>query len=637
MCVLGIMTLLSPACFAIGDKSDTIPVMSDTKTNYRQSNTETSNNSASKTDEKSLENSPIKTIQFEGNKLIKDSSIMANMKMQTGEVYSRELIQQNLKSIYKMGYFSEKMKAIPLKNPDGSVTLKIYVEENKPVTDFTVEGNTVLNSGEILNVLMDLIGMPQNVDLINESIAKIEDLYASQGYILSRVISVDDDPDGVVNFIISEGKIKSINFEGNQKTKNFIIKRNILSQADTIYNENQIKSDLMRLYATQAFKDVTRTITQDIDDPEYYNVTIVLEEQRTGTITLGGGADTATGFFATLGYSENNLFGNGQRLSGNLMAGTGVIMSDRSVLNRGNMQAEISFFEPRLRGTDNSLLVKTFFRDFSSYQIPLAIEQRYGGEITVSRAFKSAKNLSGSFGIGGENIHMKEGDYSQIRSLYAQHGIPISERAKQLSGGVFMSLSPSLVYDTRNSMTFAREGTLATLRFDEMIGVTDLNNSHGKLTASIKKFFPVAKKSSLILSARAGGKLWGDMPEVTAYRLGGPYTVRGFNISGVGTGQGFMMASAEVQTPLLFLDRIKKAPFLENVKLGFFADAGQVYNPALTDKIYDRPEKAISIGTGLRVFIPGVGPLSIDYGYPITNVGKGNSRGLFTFGVGEFF
>ena len=124
------------------------------------------------------------------------------------------------------------------------------------------------------------------------------------------------------------------------------------------------------------------------------------------------------------------------------------------------------------------------------------------------------------------------------------------------------------------------------------------------------------------------------MPEAYAFRLGGPYTVRGFNISGVGTGDAYMMASGELQTPLFFLDRIKSAPFLNNVKAAFFVDAGRVFKESITDKIYDRPISAITMGIGLRVFIPGVGPLSMDYGIPITNPGD-NSRGYFTFGIGD--
>ena len=62
-----------------------------------------------------------------------------------------------------------------------------------------------------------------------------------------------------------------------------------------------------------------------------------------------------------------------------------------------------------------------------------------------------------------------------------------------------------------------------------------------------------------------------------------------------------------------------------------------MFNHTISDKLYNRPGKAVTLGVGLRVFVPGVGPLSVDWGYPLTNVGAGNRRGAFTFGVGEFY
>ena len=576
----------------------------------------------------------IQKIEFSGNKLIQDSDISKVMKMQAGDIYSREMVQQNLKTIYNMGYFSNKMKAIPMKVDEKNVVLKIVLEENVPITGFTVEGNSVIPTGEILEILSKLEGQPQNINTINAAINEIETLYAENGYILARVMDIYDDPDGVVNVEIAEGHIKSIDFVGNKKTKDFVIKRNILSEPGTVYNENMIKADLMRLYATQAFKDVNRTIVKDESTRDSYDVTIQLEEQRTGQITLGGGVDTATGFFLNAGFSENNFLGNGQRLSASALAGTGMMMADSSVINRANIQAEISFFEPRLAGTDISMLSKVFYRDFASYQIPLAIERRFGGELVFSKQFENYKYLTGSIGIGLENVSVKEGDAFKTDLTFLANGIPIEERAKQLRGGLFATISPSLIYDSRDSALFARKGTYANVRFDQAVGLTRLGNSFGKLSGTIKQYVPVAKKSTIIFAAKAGGKVWGDMPEVYAFRLGGPYTIRGFNISGVGTGNAYMMASAELQTPLFFLDRIKSAKFLNNVKAAFFVDAGKVFGESITDKIYDRPLSAITAGAGLRVFIPGVGPLSIDYGYPLTNT-KGSRRGLVTFGVGD--
>ncbi len=580
----------------------------------------------------------IKNIEITGNRLIDTDAVYRQMELKPGDAFSAEVVQQNLKSIYNMGYFSEKIKAVPVKLDDNNIKLKIIVEENLPVTDFMIEGNESISTGEILKILEPMLEKPQNIHELNDAIEQIQDLYASHGYILARVTNVTDDPDGTVNLTIDEGTINSIIIQGNKKTKEFVVRRNVLTQPGTVYNENLIKMDLMRLYGTQAFKDVKRTIERSEENPERYDVTIHLEEQRTGTISIGGGLDTATGLFGSAGFTENNFRGMGQRISLNVLAGTGVIMADSSTLNRANLQAEISWFEPKLKGSDNSLMVKAFGRDFASYQIPLAIEQRYGIEATISHPFKEYKNLSGSFGIGLENVDVKEGDYNQILGLYNAHRIPISERAKQLQGGVFLTLSPSLIYDTRDNQTNPRKGVFATARFDEAIALDGFENTYGKLTGSIKRYYPVGKKSTVSLAFRAGGKVHGDsMPEVMAYRLGGPYTVRGFRMSGIGTGTGFMMGSAEFLTPIPFIDRFTEAKFLENIRLAAFVDAGQIYGSTVTNEIYNRPLHAITAGIGVRVFVPGVGPLAIDWGYPLTGVPEGTSKGAFTFGVGEFY
>jgi outer membrane protein insertion porin family len=583
------------------------------------------------------ESSKITKIEFEGNHLVKPEDILNAMNLKVGDVYNKDQVQQSLKDIYNTGYFSEKMKAIPIPTDEDSVTLRIYLEENIPITDFAVSGNTVVSSGEIINILSTLEGQPQNLKTLSDAVANVENLYAEKGYVLARVSDVQDDPDGCVNIQITEGTINSIAFEGNKKTKDFVIERNILSTPGSVYNENTLKADLMRLYSTQAFKDVNRKIEPNDENPDTYDITIVLEEQRTGTISLGGGLDTATGLFGQAGFVENNFLGNGQRVGINFMAGTGVIMSDSSTLDHANLQAEVSFFEPRLRGSDTSLLVKAFGRDFGSYQVPLAIERRLGGDVVFSRPIKSYKNLAASLRLGVEYIDVKEGRRSKIESLYKEHDIPIKKRAEQLQGGTYFTLGPSLIYDTRDNTLNPRSGVLATLRFNENVNVTDFKYTHGTLSAGLKKYFPVMKKSSFALTARAAGKIHGDMPEVMAYSLGGPYTVRGYRMSSIGTGEGYMLGSAELTTPFFFLDRIQKAQFLDNIKFTMFVDAGHLYRGTITNKLYNRPEYGIAGGIGVKLFIPGVGPLSIDYGIPFTNVGHGNKRGAFSFGVGDIF
>lgn len=577
----------------------------------------------------------IKDIEISGTNVIKPEYILNKLQLQRGDEYSREFIQHDLKNIYQMGFFTERMKAIPIENADGSVTLRIVLEENTPITDFTVDGNTVVSTDEILALLTPMKGEPQNIADINAAITKIQDYYNSKGYILARVDSLYDDPDGTINIHISEGEINKILISGNEKTKDYIVARNILTEAGMVYNENLIREDLVRLYATQAFKDVKRDIEPCENDPNKYDVTIQVEEQRTASVSIGGGLDSATGIFGSVGIADNNFRGLNQRVGLNVLAGSGVVLNDSSIVNHMNLQAELSFFEPHFLTADNSLMSKLFFRDFGSYQIPLAIERRIGGEATVAHKIKSNKNLTSTFSLGLENVGVREGDENAIANLYAQHHIPISERARQLQGGTFLSLSPGLIYDTRDSAINPRHGLIANARFDEALAVDGFEKSYGKLTGSVKKYVPVGKKSSLSFMGRAGGKINGDMPEVMAYRLGGPYSIRGFKMSGVGTGDSFVMGSVELATPIPFMDRLK-VQFMDNVRMTFFVDAGKIFNPTITDTIYDRPMQAITAGMGLKVYVPGLGPLSVDYGIPIIDPGASGSRnGYFTFGVGD--
>lgn len=578
----------------------------------------------------------IKDIEILGTNVIKPAAVTSKMLIKKGDPFDADMVQRDLKNIYQMGFFTEKMKAIPIENKDGSITLKILLEENIPVKDVTIDGNTVISTEELMPLVTPLIGKPQNIDAVNQAIEKINECYASKGYILARVDSIYDDPDGTINIGLKEGTINKILISGNQKTKEYVITRNILTEPGMVYNENQIKQDLVRLYSTQAFKDVNRSIDACPDDPDKYDVTIIITEQRTASISLGGGLDSSTGVFGSLGISDNNFRGLNQRVSLSGLVGSGVIMSDTTVKNHMNFQAELSFFQPYFLNADTSLMSKIFFRSFGSYNVPLAVENRIGFETTLSHQMKTNPHLVSTLSLGIENIHVKEGDKDRIVSMFRGKQVPISERAKQLEGGLFLTISPGLRYDTRDSSLNPRNGVLATVRLDQAFCLDEFKRTNAKLTGMIKRFFPVASKSSLSLTAKVGGKLYGDnMPEVMAYRLGGPYTIRGYKINGVGTGDAFAMGSIELATPVLFLDRLK-VNFFQNLRMTFFVDAGKVFNGYLSDYVYDRPMQAITAGVGLKLYIPGVGPLSVDYGIPLTRSGSyGSKHGYFTFGVGD--
>ncbi len=576
----------------------------------------------------------IKDIEVYGNNLIETSFIKSQLSSKEGYPFNRKNVANDLNKLYKSGYFTQNIRALPIKLDSGNVKLRIIVEENPPIEGFFITGNESLSTYEIMEILKDLEGKPQNILAINAAIESIQELYAGKGYILAKVTNIQDDPDNIITIKINEGVIGDIKVEGNNKTKDFIVKRNILQAPGEVYNENLMRADIMRLMGTQAFKDVQREIKLD-EETGLYDIIVQLDEQRTGRISLGVGIDSSSGFFGSVGFGENNFRGLGQKLNLNVMAGTGILMHDSSVLRRANLQAELSFLEPHFKSENQSLGFRAFARNFGSYQVPLAIEERYGGDITISRAFKNAKNLSGNFGIGVENVHLKEGDWGKISNLYNQRGVPLSEREKQLEGGFYTKIMPSLVYDTRDSVINTRHGVLAKVSLEEAFSFSDAD-SYGKLNGVLKKFIPAGRKSSLVLTARGGGKINGDLPEFAAYTLGGPYSLRGFNIAEAGSGNGFMMGSAEFRFPIPFLDRITSNSFLNNIRIAGFVDGGKVFSSTLTDRLYDRPGYGITAGVGLRIFVPGLGPINLDYGIPLTNTKGSGSGGFFTFGMGDY-
>lgn len=589
-------------------------------------------------DENSYDSSTayINDIEILGANIIKPEFILQKLSLQKGDLYDKELMQQDLKTIYRLGYFTERMKAIPVKNPNGTISLKIILEENIPVTDFTIEGNTVVSTEELIQYLLPLKGKPQNISAINSAMEKINECYYSKGYILSKIDTIYDDPDGTLNLSITEGKINRILITGNEKTKEYVIERNIMTEPGTVYNESLIKQDLVRLYSTQAFKDVNRTIEVSEEDPDAYDITIELKEQRTASVSVGGGLDSATGAFGSVGISDNNFRGKNQRVSLTGLIGSGILMSDASIKDHMNYQAELSFFEPHFLNADNSLMSKIYFRDLGSYHVPLAIERRIGFESTIAHRLKLNPRMATTFTAGVEHIDLSEGDKTDINRIYRNHGIDIAERARQLEGGFFLKLAPGLSYDSRDSAINPRNGALFSARYEENFGLDEFGKTHGRLIGMAKKYYPIAKKSSLTFTGRGGIKAHGsDMPEIMAFRLGGPYTVRGYRVNGVGTGTSFIMGSAELATPIPFVDRLK-VNFLQNLRMTFWVDAGKVFNPTISSTLYDRPIHAITAGVGLKITIPGIGPLSVDYGFPLTNPGpNGSDHGYFTFGVGD--
>ena len=140
-----------------------------------------------------------------------------------------------------------------------------------------------------------------------------------------------------VVFNISPSKKNYINkiiISGNTRTLDRVIRRKLRIAEGDAYNRVLIKRSRILVNNMGHFSKVEVTEQDSTDKVNSVDININVEETSTGEFSLGGGYSSGNGAQATIGLSENNLFGKGQRLKLYLLT------SERQ--NR----ADFSFTEP---------------------------------------------------------------------------------------------------------------------------------------------------------------------------------------------------------------------------------------------------------------------------------------------------
>lgn len=600
-------------------------------------------------------------VKIVGNRLVPTEDIASVVKTKRGDKFDKQQVMQDLQAINEMGYFDDKSLQVTPEVTSSGVLLKIRVVENAPVTQFSFDGNNVIPSSEISKLFADQLGKPQNLNQLSSSISQVEEMYHQKGYLLARVTDVKDDPDGSVSLKINEGIIGEVEIKGNRKTKDFIVRQSIDLKAGSVYNEHQLSAGLKKLYANGYFQDIRRSLAPSATDPDKFTLTVEVDEKRTGAVGVGGGVDSAAGPFGSLSFSDANFQGKGQVLSfnGSMGAGmaglanqgaggTGVLPSART------FQAEVNFLEPHLKGTNTAMNISGFGRNYASMVVDQSTQRSLGGSVSFSRQVR--RNTNFNLGLMGERTTMA--DYAstfgadavtqsmaaralQLGEATTQLGadqLAASVRANQLMGGTFFTVNPSLTYDTRNAYIDATRGTYAKISAGPSLGLSGA--TFAKVGASVSKFIPLKGDDITFATNIQAGAGLGGLPQFAQYRLGGWNGVRGYGqFTDLGVGTNLLMATAEVRSKIPFLPKDSGiTKFVDkHVKLALFADAGSVGGNRLTNSLLSRSPMGASVGVGLRIKVPMLGLMRLDYGIPLINSVLGGMTPRFTVGFGDKF
>lgn len=169
------------------------------------------------------ETDKIARIDVVGNERIDKGVVTNAIKSKEGDAYDPSRVGEDLKSIYKTGYFSDVM--VDVKETDKGKAVTFVVVERPSVSTIYVVGNKKVKTEDIRDKLKIKIGAVLNLDKAKESVDEIKRLYASKGYYAAKVSYEIDTEEGykaALRFIIEEpakASVKKITFVGNSHIK----------------------------------------------------------------------------------------------------------------------------------------------------------------------------------------------------------------------------------------------------------------------------------------------------------------------------------------------------------------------------------------------------------------------------------
>lgn len=159
----------------------------------------------------------LKEIRIQGNLRVEEDGIRLHVKARPGDRFDPALVDQDVKAIYRMGFFEEVKAEL---SPEGVLT---YAVTEKPyVRQVTIQGHVNLSREKIESNLGVTARTILDRDKIVAGVERVKKLYAEQGYVNARVdfkIEPAENNQAVIIVNIDEGSrllIERISFEGNR-------------------------------------------------------------------------------------------------------------------------------------------------------------------------------------------------------------------------------------------------------------------------------------------------------------------------------------------------------------------------------------------------------------------------------------
>lgn len=601
----------------------------------------------------------VKAIEFEGNRAFSTKRLHSEVSTRTaiplfrkGELDEDKIADDvaTLDRFYKnLGYLDVRVGHRLDLSPDQAEAKVVFViVEGRRFTLRSIQTEpaelTVFSREQILGLVEIKLGDVYGEDKIRRSITSIRHAYDELGYILTMRgepqrggmgrIDYHDirAPEGTqVDLVlrIDEAEpfmVQHVDIQGNFLTKDNVIRRQLRGiRPGRPLNRREIDRALGRLRQTRTFNEVTITIQDpDKSNPQMRDILVEVRERNTGSVNFGVAAGSDSGFFGELSLQQRNFDiqdwpeSLDEMIKGRAFRGAGQRFS--TTLRPGSefFQYSISFAEPHFLETNNSMSVFASYRDrrFDQYD-----EER----VTLSLGL--GRRLGEFWQVGLTNRFERV----ELDDIDRDAPIDIFEDAGPNN---LQTLGLSVTRTTVGTITRPGRGSRLELSLDQtgFTGDLDFTTALAEYTVflTLQEDF-LGRQSILKLSTRAGYIFGGDAPVYEKFYMGGR-TFRGFEFRTVSP-KGIRADTGELGNDpvggnwLLFVGAQYEVPLIsENLTGVVFLDSGTVTDDVGLD------DYRVSIGAGIRIYIPQFGPIPIafDLGFPIIKQG-GDEEQILSF------
>jgi outer membrane protein insertion porin family len=204
--------------------------------------------------------------------------------------------------------------------------LTYYIEENRQwkFGGISFEGNELFSDEDLSSYIRLEEGDVINLPRLQADLSKVSDLYYNDGYIFNSLVPEEtrDSQEGTVSYtlkIVEKGRahIEDIIVKGNEKTKDFVIYREIPIETGDVFSKQKVLQSMQNLYNTGLFSAVSPETPYGSAEG-LMDLVFNVEEGRTTDIQFGITFTGGVGRYPVIGFlkwTDHNFRGLGQEFS----------------------------------------------------------------------------------------------------------------------------------------------------------------------------------------------------------------------------------------------------------------------------------------------------------------------------------